>query len=227
MTRVAWIDRWQIRLAASIQAPSLIFTLESTFHEGGMINCHRPSTIRIRNPLPLCNAWMEERCLRNHAHANLLRDTERERGREGGREVCQDRRIQFVRTKISIVLPINYRKLVCTELSLPSYENNGTFVSDFTASFDKPHQPPPLFQTSAYEHTCPIVRPRIAHSHDFPRLLINRSWIKAPPWILREKEGGKSSNACTPLSKFAKYKHEIIPLRITRFPQRNWLKGNG
>lgn len=52
------------------------------------------------------------------------------------------------------------------------------------------------------------------------------------------KRGGREGKEhvwCTPSSKFTKYKHEIIPLRITlarspRFPaklaQREWLKGN-
>lgn len=92
------------------QTTSLIFTLESTFARvlwlivtalGPFVFEAKPFAV----VQPTKSAWMEERCLRSQAHANLLREGERERGREKlsrlADTVCQDENIHRSSDKLS------------------------------------------------------------------------------------------------------------------------------
>lgn len=155
---------------------------------------------------------MEERCLRSHAHANLLWERER-----------QDLRIQFVeRTKISIVLPINYRACLHGIISALLRKQRHVCLGFYGIGPRSINRA----ASSSFEHTCPIVRSPICPFNDFPRLLMNRCWreavlvcfpssIDAHGWILEERKKVCERHTLVHPLQFPKYKHKIIPLRIT------------
>lgn len=86
------------------------------------------------------------------------------------------------------------------------------------ASFDKPRS---LLLFRAY-----VPYRSLAYMPDFPRLLMNRCWreavlvcfpssIDAHEWILEERKKVCERHTLVHPLQFPKYKHKIIPLRIT------------